>query len=723
LSRGLMNATIDIDVGGTFTDCLVAHGDRIARSKAPTTAYNLSVGFRRAVEDAARQLDLTLAEILQKTAVIRYSTTLAMNTLIQRTGPRLGLITTAGQEHMLLVGRSRAWADGLHPRERRYMYLAKKPEPLISHDMTVGVRERIDCFGNVVIPLQKEDVRQKIQTLVDRGARGFVVSLLWSFLNPDHERLVREVIQEEYPDRYLGNMPVLLSSEVQPKWHEYPRTNVTILSAYLHTDMTEQLSALGEELRDFGYRKPLSIINNVGGVAKLSRTRAVDTFGAGPIAGLLGASWLSKLYGFPNVLVTDMGGTSFDYGVIVDGACRTYQDWPVIDRWATETSMVEVNTIGAGGGSIAWLNRLMGDKLEVGPRSAGSNPGPACYDLGGTEPTVTDADVVLGYINPDYFLGGKMRLSREKALKSIEGLAGVLKLTSVEVASHIRTIVDANMGNTILKEIVMRGHTPDQFVVFAYGGAGATHCVDYNSFLKAAKVVTFPFGGVFCAMGGATLDLKQCYEASKHVTLHSPMRLPQYLAEYDEFNRVVDYLKELALRDIKSEGFSPEDVTIALELDMRYGDHLRLTRIASPRIHLQADDDVKAICDAFTAVHLERYGELAAIPVTGINIENFYLFASVPLPKPRLPEFDLEGASPDRALKGTRPVYWKAYNDFEDTPIFDADSLRPGNIIPGPAVVEAKDTTVVLPPGMKYSVDRYMSGIIEGAQGGNSHAR
>jgi N-methylhydantoinase A/acetophenone carboxylase len=614
---------------------------------------------------------------------------------------------------MLLVGRSRAWADGLHPRERRYMYLARKPEPLITHEMTVGVRERIDCFGNVAIPLQREEVRQKIQTLVDRGARGFVVSLLWSFMNPEHERLVREVIQEEYPDRYLGNMPILLSSEVQPKWHEYPRTNVTVLSAYLHTEMTEQLSALGEELRDYGYKKPLSIINNVGGVAKLSRTRAVDTFGAGPIAGLLGANWISKLYGFPNVLVTDMGGTSFDYGVVVDGACRTYQEWPVIDRWATETSMVEVNTIGAGGGSIAWLNELMGNKLEVGPKSAGSNPGPACYDLGGTEPTVTDADVVLGYINPDYFLGGKMKLSRDKALKSMEGIAETLGLDPVEVASHIRTVVSANMGNTILKEVVMRGHSPDDFVVFAYGGAGATHCVDYNSHLKAPKIVTFPFASVFCAMGGATLDLKQCYEASKHVILHSPMRLPNYLGEYDEFNAVVDGLKEVALRDIRSEGFNPDDVVLALELDMRYGDHLMLTRIASPRLHLQSEEDVRAICDAFTAIHLARYGELAAIPVTGINVENFYLFASVPLSKPQLPAYPDEGESPDGALKGTRPVYWKQNGDFTETNIYDADLLRPGNVVVGPAVMEAKDTTVVLPPDTKYSVDKYLSGIIE----------
>jgi len=708
-----MEATIDIDVGGTFTDCFVAFGDRMARAKSPTTGYNLSVGFRRSVEDAARQLDISMSDLLEKTSVIRYSTTIAMNTLIQRTGPKLGLITTAGQEHMLLVGRSRAWADGLHPRERRYMYLAQKPEPLISYDMTVGVRERIDCFGNVVIPLQKEEVRQRVQTLVDRGARGFVVSLLWSFVNPAHEQLVREVIQEEYPDPYLGNMPILLSSEVQPKWHEYPRTNVVILSAYLHTEMTEQLSALGEELRDYGYNKPLSIINNLGGVAKLSRTKAVDTYGAGPVAGLLGANWISKLYEFPHVVVTDMGGTSFDYGIIRDGSCRFYQDWPVIDRWATETSMVEVNTIGAGGGSVAWLNKLMGNKLEVGPKSAGSNPGPACYNLGGTEPTVTDADVVLGYINPEYFLGGKMRLSKEKAIQSMESIAKPLGLTPVEAASHIRTIVDGHMGNTILRDVVLRGFSSDEFVLFAYGGAGATHCVDYNSYFRAPKVVTFPFGSVFCALGGAALDLKHGYEASKHMCLYNPMGFPPYSTAYDEFNQTVERLKELAFRDIRSEGFRPENVALTLELDMRYGDHLIVTRIVSPRLYLRGEDDVKAICDVFSAAHLSRYGELAATPIAGINVESFHLFATVPLPKPELLAFPLEGERSEQAIKGKRPVYWKQFNEFRETTIFDADLLRPGNVVPGPAIIEARDTTVVLPPGMKYSIDRYLSGIIE----------
>jgi len=306
-----------------------------------------------------------------------------------------------------------------------------------------------------------------------------------------------------------------------------------------------------------------------------------------------------------------------------------------------------------------------------------------------------------------------MRLSREKALASIEKVSKPLGLSPVEAASHIRTVVDANMGNTILKEVVLRGFSPEQFVVFAYGGAGGTHCVDYNSHLKAPKIVTFPFASVFCALGGATLDLKQCYEASKHVSLYNPMRLPAYLADYDEFNHVIESLKELALRDLKSEGFSPEQAVLGLELDMRYGDHLMLTRVASPRIPLEGDDDVKAICDAFTAIHLARYGELAAIPVTGINVESFYLFATVPLAKPQLPSYPLEGESPERASRGKRPVYWKQVGEFQETAIYDAELLRPGNVVRGPAVIEARDTTVVVPPEWKYSVDQYLSGIID----------
>jgi len=708
-----MGATVDIDIGGTFTDCVVVADGRMVRQKTPTTRYNLSVGFRRAIEGAAHELDLSLEELLAQVDVIRYSTTLAMNTLIERSGPKLGLITTAGYEHTMLIGRARQWADGLHPTEIKNMSRIRKPAPLIPFEMTVGVRERLDCFGHVIIPLSKDDVREKLQILVDRGAKGFVVSLLWSFLNPTHEQLVRDVIEEEYPDRYLGNLPIMLSSEVQPKWHEYPRTNVTILNAYLQTEMTAQLSGLAEELRERGYQRPLTIINNVGGMAKVARTRAVDTYGAGPVAGLFGAGFLSRLYGFEKVIVSDMGGTSFDFGLVTGGEPSFYRDWPVIDRWATESSMIEVSTIGAGGGSIAWLNETMGNRLEVGPRSAGSNPGPACYDLGGTQPTVTDADVVLGYLNPANFLGGKIQLNRDRAIEAIGSIAGPLGMTVEEAAAAIRKVVYANMASVIAKEILLKGHDPKAFVLFAYGGAGPTHCCHYAAHLRIGKIVTFPYASVFCALGGSTMDLCHVYEKSRHIVLFSPKLPGGFLADCTPFNNIVAELKESAFRDMASEGFRPDQVNFSLDLEMRYGFQLNTTRISSPVVRLSDREDAVALFEAFNAQYKRRYGEISATPEAGVNIESYYLIARVLLAKPALPVHELGAGDAYAALCGHRRAYWPESAGFAPTHVYDAEALRAGNVISGPAIVEARDTTYVVPPGWRYAIDRYFNGIIE----------
>jgi len=708
-----MPATIDVDIGGTFTDCFVMSNGRMVRGKAPTTKHNLSIGFKQAVEDCADQLGLARDELLKDTTVIRYSTTQATNSLIERTGPRLGLITTKGHEEAILIGRARQWADGLHLQERRHMYRASRPEPLIPYDMIAGVSERVDCFGQVIIPAHKEDIRRQVRYLVDKGASGIVVSFLWSFLNPAHEKMVREVIAEEFPNYYLGSLPVYLSSEVQPKWHEYPRTMVTILCAYLHGGMTEQMSTLTNELRERGFSRTLFLVNSQGGMAKVTRTRAVDTYNAGPVAGVFGGAYISKMYGFPKVVLTDMGGTSFDYALLLDGTPNYYQEWPVIDRWATETSMVEVNGIGAGGGSIAWINKLFGDRLEVGPKSAGANPGPACYGAGGVEPTVTDADLILGYVNPDYFLGGRMKLDKEKAIKAMERISKPLGLTVDEAARNVRKVVAANMGNVIFKEISLKGFGPKEFVVFAYGGAGPTHCADYAAYLGAPKIITFPFSAVFCALGGATMDLKHIYETSRNLNLCTPGRPGRYTTDFAKFNSVVDSLAEKALRDMENEGFSAKDVEFRLELEMKYGRQGVFTRFVSPKLRLESEADVAAICEAFYQAYIKRYGTMSALPEMGINVDNFYLVATVYLPNPQIATFDLAGENPKAALKGKRSAYWESLDGFKETPVFDGDLLKPGNLIPGPAIVESKDTTIVIPPDRKLTIDKYLNGIME----------
>ncbi|MHB8764025.1 MAG: hydantoinase/oxoprolinase N-terminal domain-containing protein, partial [Deferrisomatales bacterium] len=379
-----MGYQINIDIGGTFTDFYASRdGGEDQITKTPTTHYDLSVGFMKGIGELARGYGLDLGAFLAQTDAVHYCTTVGTNALIERTGPKLGLITTAGFEDTAYLGRARSWADGATPQECRDLARIQKAPPLVARDMVVGVRERVDCFGQVVCPLSADEVREQLQTLVDRGAMGFVVCLLWSFVNPDHERTIRRIIEEEYPEEYLGSVPVILSSDVSPKSGEYTRFTTTIVNAYIHGVMAQQLNKLTHELRAGGYKKPLVLVHNTGGMKKVSRTRAVLTHNAGPVAGLHGALTQGQRYGYPNVIFTDMGGTSFDIGVVSGGRIRTYDFIPVIDRWRTNIPAIEVKSIGAGGGSIAWVNKLLGGGLEVGPQSAGSMPGPACYDKGG----------------------------------------------------------------------------------------------------------------------------------------------------------------------------------------------------------------------------------------------------------------------------------------------------------------------------------------------------
>jgi N-methylhydantoinase A/acetophenone carboxylase len=708
-----MTASLDIDIGGTFTDCVLMYGGGLTRWKTPTTRYDLAVGFRDAIRGAADQAGIGFEAALSEVDVVRYSTTIAMNALLERKGPKLGLITTAGNEHMMLIGRSRQWADGLHQRERRNIPAIRKPDPLVPIDMVVGVRERVDYTGTVVCPLDRHDVARQVQRLVDRGAQGFVVVLLWSFVNPDHERQIREVITELYPDVHLGGMPVYLSSDVAPTWHEYPRANATLLNAYLQWELRDELASLAHELRDQGYRRPLHVVNNVGGSAKVTRTRALDTYGAGPVAGLFGSAHLAARYGLSEVVVTDMGGTSFDFGTVTGGEVRFFAEQPVVDRWLTETSMIEVKSIGAGGGSIAWLNPDMAGRLEVGPRSAGANPGPACYGMGGREPTVTDADLVLGYLDPDYFLGGRMRLDRDLAVRAIRRrIAEPLGLDVTEAAAAIRRSIDTRMADVITKELFLKGLDVRNFTLFAYGGAGPLHAADYAASLDPTMdCYTFLYSSVFCALGAATMDLRHLYERSAHLQLLDPVD-GYYLDDFDAFNDVVEGLRRDAVRDVASEGFDPDTISFTLELDMRFGAQLNLTRVRSPHLTLRSETDARQLAAEFIAEYARRYSEISVYEEAGIDIESFHLAAVVARDKPTLPSLPPGGPDPDGARIGTRDAFWRASGSTLPSAVYAAERLCAGNVIPGPAIVQSQDTTIVVPPDRTLTVDEIGTAVL-----------
>ncbi|MFH1138024.1 MAG: hydantoinase/oxoprolinase family protein, partial [Pseudomonadota bacterium] len=680
--------------------------------KSPTTHYDLSVGFLKGITEAARSFGLSPDAFLARTDGIRYCTTLGTNALIERTGPKLGLITTAGFEDAIFLGQARSWADGGSGDENKDLGRISKPEPLISPDMVVGLRERIDSAGAVVAPLQPEEVREKLQILVDRGAMGFVVCLLWSFANPVHERLVKEIIEEEYPEDYLGAMPVTLSSDVSPKSGEYTRFVTTVVNAYIHGVMADELGRLVNELRDGGYKRPLILVHNTGGVKKSSRSRAVYTHNAGPVAGLHGAATLGRIYGWKDIIFTDMGGTSFDIGVITGGRLQTYDFIPVIDRWRTNIPAIEVKSIGAGGGSIAWINKLMGGTMEVGPRSAGSMPGPACYDQGGREATVTDADLVLGYLNPDNYLGGKLLLDPDLAREAIEThIAKPLGVSVVEAASMIKRLVDAKMGQQVFNEAALKGHDPRRFALFACGGAGATHGIGIAPYIGATKVVVPACSPVSGAYGAFTVPTRQVWEKSRTLKLFQ-WAGQSYLDDPETFNETVRELKELALRDFALEGYGPDRIIFELELEMRFGMQYNMTKVRSPRLMASGARDFQDICEEFNRVYSEVYTPEAAFPRGGINVECFFLSARVDRPF-RIEAFPETASSVDLARQGSRPAYFAELKDTVETPVYTFEKLSPGAEIDGPALIEARHTTFVVDPGWRFTLDQYQTSLLE----------
>ena len=708
-----VNALINVDIGGTFTDCFVRLDDgRTSAVKTPTTGYRLSVGFQNALEEASAELGLPIEELLANTSSLQYSTTVAMNTLLQRSGPKLALIVTQGFEDLLEIAKGASWTDAAVVREVRNVARATKPEALVDRGLVVGVRERLDCFGQVVQPMDEDHFRQSLRRLVDEGVRGFVVVLLFSYLNPTHEQRIRELIEEEYPETFLGAMPVMLSSEVAPKRWEYTRANTSVLNAYLHQAMWEELSGMSDALRERGYERGIMLVHNTGGMAEVYRTSAVQTFNGGPVAGLIGAAALGETLGDENVLVTDMGGTSFDIGLVVKGSTRFYQFKPLIDRYWADLSMLETRSIGAGGGSIAWVNDAIGGRLEVGPRGAGSMPGPACYGLGGDEPTVTDADVVLGYINPDGYFGGRLALDSELAAEAIDRhIAGPLGIGVEEAAARIRTTVDANMADVIARETFMRGYDPRDFTLFAYGGAGPTHCTGYGGHLGIKKIVVMPVSPVFCAWGSSTMPVTHLYESSRRIELLTPDTM-EPLGDYDQFNSAVEELEAQAVRDLSGEGFDPSQAVFTLDLTMKYGGQIHVHRTSSPVLRLTSADDVRAICAEFETEYTSFFSAINVFPQGGVEIHSFALRAEMPKPAWSVPSFPPATGPAAQAQIGTRSAYWSTLGSRVDTPVYAESQLGPGMHFTGPAIVEAAYTTTVVEPGFTVDVDEHRNLIL-----------
>jgi len=695
---------VSVDIGGTFTDCFVVWDNKYVEAKALTTHHNLAMGFNEALGKACVDLDLELEEILKEVDSVRYATTLGTNALIEHKGPKVGMLVTAGYEATVPLSRARGYGEGLDNLGQQDMPNAQRPDPLVLPHMIRGVRERVDTEGKLVMPLDEDDLRLQIRELVDRGAQIIVVALVNSVVNPAHEQRIEEVILEEYPSQLLGAIPVILSHQVAGRKGEYVRATSGIVDGYLHSTMYHALSALEQNLRAHSYEKPMLVIHNSGGMAQLNSTDALQTIHSGPVSGIAASEHLAMQAALGNVVATDMGGTSYDIGIVVEGGVKHYDFNPVIDRWLVSVPMVHLVTLGAGGGSVASYDRMY-KTAQCGPESAGSDPGPACYDRGGMKATVTDADLLLGYIDPENYAGGSIPLNPRRAKTAIEdSLCDDLDCSVTEAALLIREKVDDNMANGLFTELRARGYDPKEFTMLAYGGNGPLHCCGIAQNLSIDKILAPPFSSVFSAVGAGNMHQLHIHEQSLYMVLYDS-NTRKIFDDYDRFNSIVDTLRERGKQDLLRQGVPEEDIFHNLELDMRYGNQLVQTTAVIPNHEIHSPTDVLSIISQFSEDYGKRFGEGSQAPEAGIRINTIRVASYVNHETVQFedlkPVTKAERKAPP-APKSSRECYFVGYKDAFDTPVWDRDAIAPGMEIPGPAIIASEVTTFLVNPGWDF---------------------
>lgn len=697
-----MGYVVAVDSGGTFSDCVVIDDQgQVITAKAPSTPADYSEGVLAAVAEAAARLGRTLPQLLAESVLFAHGTTVATNTLLTRTGAKVGLMTTLGHEDVLLIGRTYQKVAGLPEEVVMDIAHLDKPEPLVPRWLTVGVPERLDWQGREVVPLDRQAVLAGLERLLAEGIEALAVSLLWSFRNPSHEQAIREIVQERVPE-----LSITCSSDLVPVMKEYERTATTVLNAYLGARTARYLAALEDRLATQGLAGPAVVMQSNGGVVRIERARerAVQLLTSGPAGGLVGARYLARLLGHPNVVTTDVGGTSFDVGLLVDGE-PLLADAPVFDQYQLILPVIDVATIGTGGGSIA---RVEHGVLKVGPESAGADPGPACYGKGGKEPTVTDANVVLGRLNPERFLGGRMRLDREAAERAIrDRLARPLGLSLEEAALGVVAIADAHMADLVRRVTVERGFDPREFVLYAFGGAGPLHAGAYAEDAGCRKWLVPLLAPVFSAFGIAQSDLTAVAEASE--PMYAPLPAPAV-------RRILAELEGRVRQELLQNGAREADIRFERFVTMRYRGQIHEIRTPILAADLQAEqlDDVTA---RFERLYEQRYGRGTAYRRAGIQAFTFRVMGRASLFPPA---FRAAPVLPHEAEPYTERAVILPGRGKTELPIYRAEALKPGARLSGPAVVEAEDTTIFLPEGHRAEVDGYQNLVVEilGGRGG-----
>lgn len=676
-----------VDVGGTFTDLILADEStrRIQIEKVPTTPQHVSRGVIRAIEKAGVGLD--------RIGLFLHGTTLALNAFLERKGIATGLITTKGFRDVLEIART--------DRPEMYDILYQKPAILVRRYLRLEVDERMSAQGEVVRPLNKETALAAIRTLKREGVRSIAVCLLHAYANPEHEIALADLVRNEYPEASVS-----LSHAISREYYEYERTLSTVVNAYVKPIVKQYIGRLEEELSHKGFRGRFLVMRSSGGAMSPNEVKEspVHTLLSGPSGGVMGAVYLSKVGGMKNLICADAGGTSFDVSLVLNGK-PILQSQTVLQDYKLLLPVLDIQSIGAGGGSIAWVDA--GKGLQVGPESAGAEPGPICYGGGGTKPTVTDAAVVLGLIDPDNFLGGEMPLDRDASAQAIlEQISRPLGLTLEQAAAGILTVITAKMAGLIRAITIERGHDPRSFSLLAFGGAGGLFAAKLGEMIKVRQVVVPRYPAHFSAWGMLTTDVVHDFSQTKLMGLDS--------VKWSDVINVFTNLEKQAVRALHRDGFKSEECTLFKSIEARYwaqGHLINLPVSDEELTEARRGDLVKK----FHRFHQRAYGHRMDEPIV---LANFRVRSLGQIRKLRSETLSRRGKSIRDLLAPTdqRRVWFYGLGRPVMCKVYDRQRLLAGDFLSGPALVEEGTSVTVIPPGYNAHLDNFGNLLIRGRQ-------
>lgn len=695
-----MNYIVGVDIGGTFTDVVVVDAKgKVTLGKTFSQPSNFSEGVIKGIGIAARQLGISPADLLGNTGLFLHSTTIAENAIVGGALDKGGLLVTRGFEDTLFIMRGGygRWS-GLSDDEKKDPINQDKPPPVIPLQMIRGIKERTDSGGQIIARVDENEVIKAVENLLKTGAEAIGVSFLWSFRNPENENIVKRVINQLHPGLFLT-----ISSEIAPTLGEYERTSTVALNACLGPLVSNYLGNLKKKLEENGFRGTMLVMQAYGGLltAEEAASRCVGMIESGPVSGLVGSKLLGDRLGFKDIIATDMGGTTFKVGVVKEGTIE-YQREPTVFRYHYALPKMDIVSIGIAGGSVISLDPRT-NAPRIGPRSAGAYPGPVCYGFGGKEPTLTDVDLILGYLNPGFFLGGSKELDIEKASHIFKStIADPLGMDIMKAAGAIYRLANSLIYDLVHKMTVARGVDPRGYLLFAFGGTAGMHAAAFARELDVRGVVIPHSASVHGAFGLVSADL--VYEEQITRPLREPVN-PQ------EINDIFSRLAGKVTRKLRQDGYKGK-VNLQKSIDMRFRRQVHLVttpvNVKGPLNRAQ----LEKTCNLFVELYKKRYGQDSAFREAGIELVSFKARGTRQLKKPQVRGQKLAGPVAKAAFLGTKKAYFDDGGKVIAARTYDFEKLLPGNVVEGAAIIWTPITTIVINPGQKAHCDQYKNILI-----------